>query len=82
MLKNADEIRIDYKDKEILYKYMEELQDKTYILEIPKDLEFIDWNEVKMFSESGQLIYENSVIQSQALAEAYRKNFIEPISNE
>ena len=56
VLKSADEIRIEYKDKEILYKYMEELQDKTYILEIPKDLEFIDWNEIKMFSEKIDLI--------------------------
>lgn len=56
VLKKADEIRIDFKDKEILYKYMEELPDKTYILEIPGDLEFIDWNELKMFSEKVDLI--------------------------
>lgn len=37
---------------------------------------------VKLFAETGQIIYENSVIQSQALYNAYKSNFIDPISSE
>lgn len=37
---------------------------------------------VKLFAETGQIIYENTVIQSQALYNAYKQNFIDPISNE
>ena len=37
---------------------------------------------VKLFAETGQIIYENTVIQSQALYNAYKQNFIDPISKE
>ena len=37
---------------------------------------------VKMFAETGQIIYDNSVIQSQALYNAYKQNFIDPIAND
>lgn len=37
---------------------------------------------VKLFAETGQIIYEGSVIQSQALYNAYKQNFIDPISAE
>ena len=37
---------------------------------------------VKMFSESGQIIYENSVIQSKKLYDSYKKNFIDPVGSE
>lgn len=37
---------------------------------------------VKLFAETGQIIYENSIIQSQALYNAYKSNFIDPISSE
>ena len=37
---------------------------------------------VKLFSETGQIIYDNSVLQSQALYEAYKTNFIDPIIND
>lgn len=37
---------------------------------------------VKLFSESGQIIYENSVIQSQNLYNAYKKNFIDPVASD
>lgn len=35
---------------------------------------------VKLFAETGQIIYENSIIQSQALYNAYKTNFIDPIT--
>lgn len=37
---------------------------------------------VKLFSESGEIIYENSVIQSQNLYNAYKKNFIDPVASD
>ena len=37
---------------------------------------------VKMFAETGNLIYEESVIQSESLYNAYKTNFIDPISKE
>lgn len=37
---------------------------------------------VKMFVETGEIIYEGSVIQAQSLYNAYKKNFIDPISTE
>ena len=37
---------------------------------------------VKMFVETGEIIYEGSVIQAQSLYNAYKANFIDPISAE
>lgn len=37
---------------------------------------------VRIFAETGQIIYENSVIQSQALYNVYKNNFIDPIASE
>ena len=37
---------------------------------------------VKMFVETGEIIYEGSVIQAQSLYNAYKANFIDPISSE
>lgn len=37
---------------------------------------------VKMFNQTGQIIYENSVIQAQELFNAYKSNFVDPISKE
>jgi LysM repeat protein len=37
---------------------------------------------VKMYVETGDLIYEESVIQSESLYNAYKKNFIDPVSQE
>ena len=37
---------------------------------------------VRMFAETGEIIYEGSVIQAQSLYNAYKTNFIDPISSE
>lgn len=37
---------------------------------------------VKMFSETGQIIYDQSVMQSQALYNSYKENFIDPLSKD
>lgn len=44
-----------------------------------KSLQDIYDAKVKLFAETGQIIYENSVLQSQNLYNAYKKNFIDPI---
>lgn len=37
---------------------------------------------VKMFAETGEIIYEGTVIQAQSLYNAYKANFIDPITEE
>lgn len=47
-----------------------------------KSMQEIYDERVKLFAETGQIIYENGVIQSQALYNAYKTNFIDPIASE
>lgn len=37
---------------------------------------------VKLFGETGQIIYDNSVIQSQELYQAYKTNFVDPLTSD
>ena len=37
---------------------------------------------LKLFGETGQIIYDNSVIQSQALYQAYKTNFVDPLTQD
>ena len=37
---------------------------------------------VKLFAETGQIIYDNATIQSQKLYETYRKNFVAPLKSD
>lgn len=37
---------------------------------------------VKLFSETGKIIYDNSVIQSKKLYNAYKTNFVDPLNKE
>ena len=37
---------------------------------------------VKLFSETGKIIYDNGVIQSKKLYSAYKKNFVDPITSD
>ena len=39
VLQQADEIKMMYQDRERLIDYIEELSDKTFILEIPKEVQ-------------------------------------------
>ena len=55
-----------------------EAQEKAEI----EALQAIYDEKVRIFAETGQIIYENSVIQSQALYNAYKTNFIDPIASE
>lgn len=47
-----------------------------------KSLQEVYDAKVKLFAETGQIIYEGSVIQSQALFNAYKTNFVDPIASE
>lgn len=37
---------------------------------------------VKLFGETGKIIYDNTVIESKKLYDAYKKNFVDPISKD
>ena len=52
VLKKADEIKFDYKDRKGLYNFIEDedLKNKKYIMIIPKEDEGIDWKELEMFA--------------------------------
>ena len=56
VLRKTDEIKVEYRDRNKMFDFIEELPDKTYILEVPKDTENIDWTELQMFSEKVNFI--------------------------
>ena len=58
LLKQVDEIKMMYQDREKLIDYVEELNDKTFILEIPKEImsESIEWDLYKAYSEKVNFI--------------------------
>ena len=51
-LKKADEIRVQYQDRGIIYDFIEKYPDKTYILELPYYIqeEDIDYNEIDILN--------------------------------
>lgn len=51
ILKQADEIKMQYKDCERILDYIEEFSNKTFIVEIPKDEIGIDWSLLNVFKE-------------------------------
>lgn len=51
ILRQADEIKMEYRDRQKLLDYIEDLPEKTYILEIPKGTMDIDWDFLKMISD-------------------------------
>lgn len=55
ILKKADEIRIDYKDKNRILDFIEAIPDKTVILDL-YDIQTIDWQTIKMYAEKIDLI--------------------------
>ena len=56
VLRNADEIKVGYRDRQKMLDFVEDLPDKTYILEIPKGTENIDWEFLKMLAEKVDFI--------------------------
>lgn len=53
ILQQADEIKMLYQDRDKLIDYIKDLSDKTFILEVPKEIELneADWNLYKAYSE-------------------------------
>lgn len=58
VLKQADEIKIKYKDKGILIDYIEEFPDKVFILEIPEEETEINWELLRSYTNKVKLILE------------------------
>lgn len=56
VLRKADEIRMQYRDKDRLIDYIEEFSDKTFILDIPKGVKDLDWDLYKTYSEKVDFI--------------------------
>lgn len=65
----------DERDAEV--KAIEEAQKKEI-----ESLQAVYDAKVKLFAETGEIIYEGSVIQAQSLYNAYKKNFIDPITSD
>ena len=51
VLKLADEIKMQYKDRDRLINYVEDYMDKSFILQIPKGAEVFEWDLWKAYSE-------------------------------
>lgn len=69
VLRRADQIKMLYQDRERLIDYIEDLADKTFILEIPKDIteEDIDWELYTAYAEKVDFMF---CIQNLNLAKA------------
>lgn len=72
-----DQIKAIEEERDAQIKAIEETQEAEI-----KALEAAYDAKVKLYAETGELIYENSVIQSKALFNQYKNNFIDPIKNE
>lgn len=59
ILTQADQIKMLYQDRERLIDYIDELHDKTFILDIPKDVttEEIDWKLYQAYAEKVDFIF-------------------------
>ena len=77
----------DWSIEDQIKKIEEERDAEIKALEAEKEAEIKALKEiydakVKLFAETGQIIYEGEIIQSQNLYNAYKENFIDPISSE
>lgn len=72
-----DQIKAIEEERDAQVKAIEDAQEA----EINSIKEVYD-AKVKLFGETGQIIYEGSVLQSQNLYNAYKSNFIDPIKSE
>ena len=57
ILKKADEIRVEYRDREQIFDFLEKLENKTYLINIPTNTE-MDKNLISAFHEKGDIILE------------------------
>jgi hypothetical protein len=56
-LRQADEIKMMYKDYKKLADYAVEIPDKTYIVEVPKNITEIDFQFFTALSENIKIIF-------------------------
>ena len=56
VLKNADEIKMKYEDRERTIDYIKAFPDKTFIIEIPKYVLSIDWTLLDAFNSEATII--------------------------
>ena len=56
VLKKADEIKLQYKDRDILFDYIKEMPDKLYILHIPKEEVELDWTLLRAHASNVNLM--------------------------
>lgn len=73
LLKKVEEIKMEYRDREKILDYVEQIPEKTIILHIPKDTTDLNWNLYKMYSEKINFILE---IEDLALVEECKENGI------
>ena len=57
VLKKADEIRVEYRDREQIFDFLEKLENKTYLINIPANTE-IDENLLAAFHAKSDIILE------------------------
>lgn len=72
-----DQIQAIEDERDAQVKAIEDAQEKEI-----EGLKAVYDAKVKLFAETGEIIYEGTVIQAQSLYNAYKKNFIDPISSE
>lgn len=56
VLKKCDEIKIEYCDKDKIIDYLEPLFDKTIILDVPSDVQALNWSLLKVYAEKVQFM--------------------------
>lgn len=56
ILKEADEIKCDYKDIDGIFNIIEELADKKFIIRIPSGVIDIDWDKIVGFSAKAKIV--------------------------
>ena len=72
-----DQIKKIEEERDAEIKAIEEAQQKEI-----EALQAVYDAKVKLFAETGEIIYEGSVMQAESLYNAYKNNFIDPISAE
>lgn len=50
VLKKSDEVKMQYEDRERILDYLETLPDKTIILDVPSEIDNLNWTLLKMYS--------------------------------
>ena len=72
-----DQIQAIEDERDAQVKAIEDAQEAEI-----KSIQAIYDAKVKLFAETGEIIYEGSVMQSQSLYNAYKRNFIDPITSD